>query len=223
MHLLNNLSGWSNFPPCRQSINSGAVKRNKAFISTFTPNYDKIKSTVICSRLSSLQAENQSFDFCFATLCDWFRKLTPISQPIRCKTKINHDLVARVFPRFKQFWFYDSQAKSVLRPKLTNSNKIVQHISGGGVMRSVQELWIRHLFASLLKIWVKSLIPSNSLDKQGRLRKATKEKKYFSLSIKNDFFFNCNLNIRISCSHVNQVKTCALLRRVCSIHRHNRI
>ena len=24
-------------------------------------------------------------------------------QPIRCKTKINHDLVARVFPRFRQF------------------------------------------------------------------------------------------------------------------------
>ena len=26
-----------------------------------------------------------------------------LSQPISCKTKANHDLVARVFPRFRQF------------------------------------------------------------------------------------------------------------------------
>ena len=30
-------------------------------------------------------------------------KLVPLSQPIRCKNKINHDLVARVFPRFFEF------------------------------------------------------------------------------------------------------------------------
>ena len=35
------------------------------------------------------------------SLCDWSGKLTPLSQPIRCKT--NHNLVARVFPRFEQF------------------------------------------------------------------------------------------------------------------------
>ena len=33
LHLLNNLSGWSNFPPCKHSINSGATKRNKANFS----------------------------------------------------------------------------------------------------------------------------------------------------------------------------------------------
>ena len=27
-------------------------------------------------------------------------------QPIRCKTKINHELVTRVFPRSRQFFFY---------------------------------------------------------------------------------------------------------------------
>ena len=42
---------------------------------------------------------------CFTSLCDWFRKLAQLSQPIRCKTKTNHDLVARVFPRFRQFGF----------------------------------------------------------------------------------------------------------------------
>ena len=37
------------------------------------------------------------------SLCDWSRKLAPSSQPIRCKTKNNHSLVTRVFPRFSQF------------------------------------------------------------------------------------------------------------------------
>ena len=41
--------------------------------------------------------------FCFTSLCDWFRKLAPLSRPIRYKTKANYDLVARVFPRFRQF------------------------------------------------------------------------------------------------------------------------
>ena len=37
-----------------------------------------------------------------ASLCYWSRKLAPFSQPIRCKTKTNHDLVFRVFPRFRR-------------------------------------------------------------------------------------------------------------------------
>ena len=38
--------------------------------------------------------------FCFISLCNWFRKLLSLSQPIRCKTKTNRDLVTCVFPRF---------------------------------------------------------------------------------------------------------------------------
>ena len=35
------------------------------------------------------------------------QKTRTTSPPIRCKTKTNHDLVAHVFPRFRQFcWFY---------------------------------------------------------------------------------------------------------------------
>ena len=41
--------------------------------------------------------------FCFTSLCDWSRKLAPSSQPIRCKTKTNRDLVTRVFPRLTPF------------------------------------------------------------------------------------------------------------------------
>ena len=40
--------------------------------------------------------------FCFTSLCDWSRKLVSQSQPIKCKTKTKHDLVTRVFPRFKE-------------------------------------------------------------------------------------------------------------------------
>ena len=35
--------------------------------------------------------------FCFTSLCDWSRKLAPLSQPIRWITSTNHALVARVF------------------------------------------------------------------------------------------------------------------------------
>ena len=33
--------------------------------------------------------------------CDWFKKLAPSIQPIRCKINANSDLVTRVFPRFR--------------------------------------------------------------------------------------------------------------------------
>ena len=37
--------------------------------------------------------------FCFATLCDWFKKLAPPSQPDRCKTKSNRNSVTCVSRR----------------------------------------------------------------------------------------------------------------------------
>lgn len=44
---------------------------------------------------------------CIAFLCsDWSRTLAPLSQPIRCKNKTNHDLVALVFQRFRRFGFF---------------------------------------------------------------------------------------------------------------------
>ena len=39
----------------------------------------------------------------FTSLSDCSRKFAPLSKPIRCKTQTNHDLVNRVFPRFRQF------------------------------------------------------------------------------------------------------------------------
>ena len=43
---------------------------------------------------------------CFTSLCDWPRKFAPFSQPIKFQTKSNRDLVARVFPRFRWFFFF---------------------------------------------------------------------------------------------------------------------
>ena len=41
--------------------------------------------------------------FCFTILCGWSIKLAPPSQPIRCKTKTNRDLVTRVSSRLHVF------------------------------------------------------------------------------------------------------------------------
>ena len=38
----------------------------------------------------------------FTSLYDWARKLAPSSHPIRYQTETNYDLVACVFPRFRQ-------------------------------------------------------------------------------------------------------------------------
>ena len=53
----------------------------------------------------------------FALLCSVIgpEKLASISQPIRYKTKTNHDLVARVFPRFRQFACFCFEFSSALQ------------------------------------------------------------------------------------------------------------
>ena len=77
-----------------------------------------ITRTAIWSNFElSVKSYPRFYWFCFSSLCDWSRKLTPLSQPIKCKTKTNHDqerflschdLVTRVFPRFWQFFLTSS-------------------------------------------------------------------------------------------------------------------
>jgi len=62
---------------------------------------------VLCHFYHSLSTlERFSFEcrkvigFAFITLRDWFKKLAPLFQPIRSKTKTNRDSLVRVFPRF---------------------------------------------------------------------------------------------------------------------------
>ena len=79
--------------------------------------------------------------FRFTLLCDWSRKLAPLSRPIRCKPNTNHDLVARVFPPFLVFmvfyflpmplWLLRFGAKCALRWIPQNSPLIrLLHLSG---------------------------------------------------------------------------------------------
>ena len=53
--------------------------------------------------------------FCFTSLCDWSRELAPLSQPIKSKTKANHDSVAHVFPRFRQLGCFYLELSLVLK------------------------------------------------------------------------------------------------------------
>ena len=49
-------------------------------------------------RQLSVESNLELLWFCFTTLYDWFKKFATPTQPFRCKTKTNRDLVARVFP-----------------------------------------------------------------------------------------------------------------------------
>lgn len=44
---------------------------------------------------------------CSTSLCDWSKKLVPLSQPITCKTNLK--LVTRIFPRFRQVTCFYSE------------------------------------------------------------------------------------------------------------------
>ena len=69
--------------------------------------YIKINQLYGTKRLSNFQLSveiNPRLQrFSFPSVCDWSSKLAPPSGPIRCKTKANYDLVARVFRSFELF------------------------------------------------------------------------------------------------------------------------
>ena len=45
--------------------------------------------------------------FCLTLLCDWSWKLAPLYHSIRCETETPRHLIARVFPRFGQFGYFE--------------------------------------------------------------------------------------------------------------------
>ena len=51
----------------------------------------------------SVESNSELLWFWFLSFSDWSRRLPLLPQPIRFKTKINRDMVTRVFPRFRQF------------------------------------------------------------------------------------------------------------------------
>ena len=61
-----------------------------------SPSYIIYNCRAIFSRVS--KAISRLFCCCFTTLCDWFAKFAPLSQPMRTKT--TRALLERVFPRW---------------------------------------------------------------------------------------------------------------------------
>lgn len=71
-------------------------KRNQGAARSFTS-----------ANVRSLRASSLDEQFCFdclkswlTLLCDWFRKLAPLMQPIRFQIKTNRVLLARVLPHY---------------------------------------------------------------------------------------------------------------------------
>ena len=101
MHLLNNLSGWSNFPPCKHSINSGATKRNKAdFSGKYSGEYlndmkRRHKWSQVCRKLGVEPKTRENI-----TLNIWLKRIHPLkmrnnvtgSNWLLWKGKCNHKL-----------------------------------------------------------------------------------------------------------------------------------
>ena len=48
----------------------------------------------------SVESDSHLLWFCIITLSDWFKKLAPLSRPIRSNIKTNRDSLAHFFPRF---------------------------------------------------------------------------------------------------------------------------
>ena len=52
---------------------------------------------------------NPAVQFLYLNLALWTRKVAPRRQPIICKIKTNRDNVTRVFPRLRQFSWFDCE------------------------------------------------------------------------------------------------------------------
>ena len=57
-------------------------------------------SGYLCDFHLSAESNLRLLWFCIASFIDWLKKLAPLSQPIRSKTKATRGSLAQVFPRF---------------------------------------------------------------------------------------------------------------------------
>ena len=93
----------------------------------YRANDDQRVSSSLKQFSSECQSNPELHWFCFNLLCDWSRKLAPLSRPIRYK------MVTRVFPLFRQFGdrFYFGVRQSVEKHSiyysdLLTSSKIIR-------------------------------------------------------------------------------------------------
>ena len=75
-------------------------------VSTCINENQLVDARAIFKRVSQVIQDRTDF-YLLCSVIGSERKLAPLFQPIRGKNKTYHDLVARVFPRFKQFGCFE--------------------------------------------------------------------------------------------------------------------
>ena len=103
------------------------------------------------------------------------KKVTQLSQPIRCKSKTNHDLVARVFPRFRQFGYFYFEFSLALKV----------------VFLSYNYNWSLKTFNRKRLSFLRKCLVSESQSVQSLNRRASTEPDEYTFT---------NLNFRLICS-----------------------
>ena len=117
----------------------------------------------------------------FALLCSVIgpEKLASISQPIRYKTKTNHDLVARVFPRFRQFACFCFEFSSALQGYVFSFHLIgLRNQFGFGLGLTtvnrkglyLHKPWFGQMVDQNHRPWEHQLIQECTLRRRGKIR-----------------------------------------------------
>ena len=75
--------------------------------------------------LKGVKSNPESRWFCCASLCNWSRKLASLSQPITCKTKTKHELVAHIFPHLSSHRLLTLQLPDQIVILLTVSHTVL--------------------------------------------------------------------------------------------------
>ena len=100
--------------------------------------------------------------FCFTLLCDWFRKLTPLSQPIKCENNTNHDLFSRAFSALLVFilssrWHF--RPFSLLLVERCNNFDLIFYNTQ--LKRPVVEKPVYHATEKVSESFLEILVPEN--------------------------------------------------------------
>ena len=64
----------------------------------------------------ALEFNRELLWFCFSSFYDWSKKITPLYQPIKFKTKPSRVLIDRVFPRCRQLTYFYSDFSLTPQP-----------------------------------------------------------------------------------------------------------
>lgn len=87
----------------RRAVGRMAIQKDQKPRKRTQSNYPAWSSYFEGKIQLSIESNPSSLWYCFTSLCDWSRRLTPPSQPIRYNTKTNAALDTCVFQHFMHF------------------------------------------------------------------------------------------------------------------------